>query len=1209
MKAKTTWQTLPLTAHGRSLVEASAGTGKTWTIAVLYLRLLLEEGLSPRRIIVSTFTKAAAADLGERLRGRLLWALDEADRYEADRDTAAGSDEPSDSSWLHRRWCGQSGQRDTDRTRLQAALSELDAAPIATLHALCSRILAEHPFAAGALFRGREIVDTASLAGRLADDLWRLVAQDAAHGELARLARDAKIERNDLRKLVPTLLQPGVIVAAEGPIDLHAYLRHLPFLDDLEAWAAQAEELIDRYTAQNAKLRKAWACLIAALSAAMEDAGELIACHEAFDNLKAQTGINKAGRTDPAMQALVEQTRAILAALPWLELDLRGPAPRRRFLAAAQNWCRQALQAQLDAAGQSTFDQLVTTVHEALRARDGQRALADALFEAWPAALIDEFQDTDPQQFALLDAIYRDADGVPRGRLVMIGDPKQAIYRFRGGDVAAYERAKAGVEPADRLTLDTNFRSSRDYVEAVNAFYAATGTRLAPPDSDLSIHYEIVHPSGRRDDTPFQRADRRPLLRPLVLHELDSDADPDELEAHALRCCAGQIVDLLSQPGCHLGNEPLKPGDIAVLLPGHAQIAKLATLLKERGVPCVTGSQASVFQSDAARELRVLLHAALHAEDPRALRAAVASRLWGGSLSELQRLRQDPSALDGYAARFHALHALLDRHGPLGVVTALLEQQAGRLLETREGERLLTDLRHLGELLQEPWQDHGGGERLMGWFAKQVTEGSDEADAGEARALRLESDAARVKLMTLHASKGLEFNLVFLPMMWKHARNRIAERNPQLLAGEPPGSRFLVESVFCKAQIIRQEYEERFRILYVALTRAIHACHLFVVPKTAIKAEVPLNTLDLAKLKADAMAGLGTIEVVQGWAEHAGLRYRDEAGGANFRKARPLPAAALGPLPMRHSFTTLSGTRRRKTIEEDRAAEDEIPGIVEAIPSDDGGVTEIRSGATTATTAHHGHIELDALAGASGTDFGNAAHDLLERRIPGMPVSINDALEALREHAVRPRHGDLAILAKALADRLNRVLQTRLVEPGGIRLWDLPAQDLRAEMAFHYLLDGASMVALREACERHGEPGLVPRREQVLTGLMSGKIDLVFAQGERFHLLDYKGNQLARGPHAFVEDYAPEALDRTMHTSGYRFQALLYTVALERYLRERLGTTYRREQHLGDCWYLFIRAVGLRLPDGTPCGIWRHRFSDALLDAVQAVFTTHPEAA
>jgi exodeoxyribonuclease V beta subunit len=184
---------------------------------------------------------------------------------------------------------------------------------------------------------------------------------------------------------------------------------------------------------------------------------------------------------------------------------------------------------------------------------------------------------------------------------------------------------------------------------------------------------------------------------------------------------------------------------------------------------------------------------------------------------------------------------------------------------------------------------------------------------------------------------------------------------------------------------------------------------------------------------------------------------------------------------------------------------------------------------------------------------------------------------------------------------LQAVLQARLGDDKGPSLFDLPEQDMRAEMEFNYLLDGASLRALRSACEAHGEHGLVPLREQTLAGLMNGKIDLLFAHGGRFHVLDYKGNQLASGARACLEDYAPDALEKKMTSTGYRFQALLYAIAVERHLRERLGARYRRAQHLGDCWYLFIRAVGLQLPDGTPCGVWRHRFGDALLDDVQAV--------
>lgn len=1210
----TRWQTLPLAGPGRSLVEASAGTGKTWTIAVLYLRLLLEQGLMPRRIIVSTFTRAAAAELGERLRAKLLWAIERAEAADAEPAPAA-TEEPADAQWLRLRWQDDPARRWADRARLQAALSELDAAPVSTLHALCSRILAEHPFAAGALFRGRELVDGNGLAAQLADDLWRRISQDADGGELATLAREAGIGRRDMQAFVPILLQAGIIVAADGPLDLREALRGLPFLDDLEAWATAAEALVARFTSSTAKLRRAWPLLFAALRAPVEESSDLLDAVVILEGVEQQTGIVKAGKTDPAMQALVRQTRQILDALPQRALDLRAGAAQRRFLAAAQAWCREALRARLEAAGQSTFDALVENVREALAPRDGRRVLADALFEAWPAALVDEFQDTDPQQFALLDAIYRDAAGAPRGRLVMIGDPKQAIYRFRGGDIAAYERAKADVAPADRLSLDTNFRSSSAYVEAVNTFYAATRTTLGPVGSGTPIRFEPVQPSGRRDGTPLVAvAGAGAIRQPLQLHVLDVEAEggDEALETRALRSCAGQIAALLSRPGASLGGRPLVPGDIAVLLPGNAQVKTLAALLKARGVPCVTGQQDSVFASATARELRVLLDATLHPEDPRLLRAAIASRLWGADLRDLQRLREDGAALEAQAQRFHALHGLLQQRGPLAVVGAVLEQHAARLLASREGERRATDLRHLGELLQELWQQHGSGERLMAAFARRMDGDDTDAEAVDARALRLESDAARVQLMTLHASKGLEFNLVFLPLMWRH-KGVAAGRGKPLLLALDDGSRLLVGGAPFRAQVAQQEFEERFRLLYVALTRAIHACHLFLAVGVERQGEVPLNTLDPAALQAAAALPDARLAWVPGWAEHEGVMYRPGDDATAVRQARPLPPAPRGPLPMRHSFTTLSGKRRHGQGEEERAAEDEAPDLA-ADPTADPAADLAASPAATPRVeveaeAGPGHAVLDALAGVGGASFGNAAHALLETRVPGRAITAAAALDALRAHGVRPRHGGVEGLAAVLAERLNAVLRAPLAGADGPCLGDLAAADQRAEMAFHYALDGASLAALRAACERHGEPGLVPARDLVLAGLMNGKIDLVFAHGGRFHLLDYKGNQLARGPRATLADYAPEALEQAMRETGYRFQALLYSVALERHLRERLGADYRRDRHLGDCWYLFLRAVGLRLPDGMPCGIWRHRFGDALLDAVQAVLSTGRECA
>ena len=1199
MSASKDWTQISLSENGRSLIEASAGTGKTWTIGVLYLRLLLERGLSPRRIIVSTFTNAAAAELGERLRARLLWALAEAQPLAPTATPLTQAADTPDRLWLHQRWRDVPEQRKVDAQHLQAALAEFDAAPISTLHSLCVRILADHPFAAGALFRGREMIDGKTLETTLADDLWRVVMQGDADDELVQLARKAEVTRYILKKYMPVLLQPNVVVDAASPEALIAAIKTK--VGDLDTWKESLRSVLDQggLLRKGSGLMKAWTDLAQALTMSVEDVAEAVSEHSvALGNATGMKDVNKAGLNHPVVLQLVESSAQIAKILQPLELDRVGKRALRSFLAAAQRWCQSAMQARLEAANQSTFDQLLYAVRDALEPREGRRVLADALHEVWPVALVDEFQDTDPVQFGILDAIYRDATGAPRGRLVMIGDPKQAIYRFRGGDVEAYERARAAVPDDDRLALDTNHRSSRAYVDAVNAFYAATGTQLGPHGSTTPIHYQAVNASGRRDEELLRDAcSGDPVARPLVIYELaEEEIEVTVAETRALRACAGQIVRALSADGYRIGKRALRPGDIAVLLPGHAQIAKLASLLKLRGVPCVVISRSSVFQSNTARELRLVLHAVLHPDDPQTLRAALITHLWGGSLAMVQALAHDAVAWDAQASQFHRLHETLIAGGPLAVVNQILIQHATRLLDTVDGERMLTDLRHLGELLQEAWENAGAGERLMAWFADQCEAGADATEAGDARALRLESDAERVRLMTLHASKGLEFGVVFLPLMWKHKRFGNASKSAHLLSAPDGRHKLLVEGA-AKDQVVLQEFEERFRMLYVALTRAIYACHVFALAP-AVKnppKDVPLNTLKLVALwNPDS----GHVARRAGWNEYPDAHWRPDGDDNLQRTARPLPAAPSGPLPRRHSFSSLLSGGHSQLTEEDRPADDE--NLIEPEAS----VDETGSQAPAILIPQTPHPELDALAIVAGADFGNAVHALFELRTPGDSfLDQHEAIAAaLQAHGVRPRDGsDIKSLIAPLATRLQGVLEARLGGDHGPRLGDLAATEMRAEMEFNYCLDGASLRELRQACEACGEFELVPRRDQTLAGLMNGKIDLIFAHDGCFHVLDYKGNDLALGVPPRLEHYAAGALDVAMQRNGYRFQALLYVVALERYLRERLGTSYRRAQHLGDAWYLFIRATGLSLPDGTPCGVWRHRFDDALLDAAQAV--------
>ena len=1202
------WTCLPLAGDGRSVVEASAGTGKTWTIAVVYLRVLLERKLLPEHIIVGTFTNAAAAELSERLRARLRWALAEAARFSGQMPM---SDAPADQAWLQKRWCDNPASHAEDTRRLQAALSRFDAAPVGTLHNLCSRILADYPFAAAVPFRKPELVNGKSVHADLATDLWRVIDQGKADDALVRLAQAARVTRATLNLHVPALLQTNVRAEA---IDDAAVLAPLSaIVGDLDAWAQTIDTVIETpgLLKSNAKLLTAWRAVRDALRTKADGLAGVIATHaDTLGGARALTGVTNSGKEHAGLLALADQSTALIEQIDPIILDRASDPALRQFLHAAQHWCRRALAARLAAQNQSTFDALIETVHRAIQPIDHQRPLADALHAAWPVALVDEFQDTDPLQYAILDAIYRDAEGAPRGRWVMIGDPKQAIYRFRGGDIQTYRRAVEGVGLDDRLTLDTNYRSSRAYVAGVNAFYRLTGNRLAPIGSPRPLAYHAVGASARRDAEPLScRATQTTLERPLVLHVLAPDNPAEDLELAALRSCAGEIVHALSPQGYRIGEAALRPAQIAVLLPSHAQIARLKRMLQARGVPCVTRSPSSVFSSTSARALRLVLHAVVHPDDPSAVRAALVTALCGFDLAAIEALQTDTHAWEREAERFARWHARLSERGPLAIVAQLIEQHATRLLSHVEGERMLTDLRHLGELLQAEWDAGLHGEQLLAWFFDQEEAGNEDADGPGDLSLRLESDTGRVQLMTLHASKGLEFPVVFLPLMWRHKARTTAQ--VKLLARAEGIEKDIVLGA-AKALVAQQETEERHRILYVALTRAIHACHVHCLPmrtgatdiieKAKRATDVVLNDLTATLLQHDS--GDEAIELRHDWNPWPGARHVESTPALAALHARAMPPALTGPLPMRHSFSTLSQAAYRPLAVEDAAADDE--SLVAESMADV--ADPLQASVPIEHASRTPHPELDALAMTAGPSFGNAVHDIFEHRTPDIPLHSQHGLiqRALAQHGVMPGEGSLEAFVEVLATRLQRVLDTPLDRHHGPRLMDLPAQALRAEMEFNYALEPTQLAHLREACARHGESDLLPTQDATLLGLMNGKIDLVFEHAGRVHVLDWKTNRLGSASEPTLDDYAPSALDTAMHEHRYRLQALLYTVAVERYLRERLGAHYRRAQHLGDCWYLFVRATGLSLPDGRACGVWHHRFPDALLDAVQAVLGARP---
>jgi exodeoxyribonuclease V beta subunit len=1160
------WSELPLGAPGRSLVEASAGTGKTWSIAVLYLRLLLEpaQAFNVEQLVVTTFTDAAAQELRERLRHSLRHALALADGH------AASEPPGEDEAWLLARW-SQADALKEDRRRLRLALADFDRAPVGTLHGLCQRILVEHPFESGSRFEVGEPTSGQALSEELARDAWRVLHQ--GEGEAPDGVELDELKLSSFTRQLRQLMAPGVCTDADAE-DLRNVLDGLS--EDLVSGLQDVVATTAWFARANGALRTALTGLAALF------AGEGNWPKDEHLELVREQTLGKQIRPEHQAAFLAHPAVATLFG-HWPRIEATRFVPLNRFWRQQLEQARRWRDERLAARGQVTFDEMIRRAHAAIVANP---KLADSLFEAWPVALVDEFQDTDAQQYGILDRLYRDKAGQQRGRLVMIGDPKQAIYGFRGGDIHAYRRARGDAQYL--LELGTNHRSARAYVQGVNQWYAAGGETLGRSGSD-DVTYREVAASHRRDKQPYT-IDGVALVRPLQIHyRADAPDGQPRRKREALAACANQIAAMLAARTHRIGDRLLEPGDIAVLLPTNRDIASLRAQLQARRVPCVGGARDSVFAGDMAFELHLLLVAILDADSESALRAALLTRLWGGDLATLAVLDAHSPQWQDISARLAALRERWRREGVLGLTRQLAHEAAPRLLAAPGGERELTDLRHLGELLQQRAERGGGPRELLAWLGEQRRDEGD-ADSADERQPRLESDAKRVQLMTLHRSKGLEFNLVFLPLMW--AQEGGNQPKPYL-APLPEGGR---RAAFDDAARLAAKWEgqdERFRTLYVALTRAVYACHVYALNPERGSANSPKPKSDPERSPLDAMVARVTADATTpslpqvqwhepGWPDqHATLP--PEAPEASPRKVLPEPPAT--PLRQRLSFSTLVSGHRAAPTEETPAHDETLSGETPEAEAVDLAP----------------HPELMALASVRGAAFGNALHAAFENRRQDQPLAEQHELllRELKKSGVRPGETELDALVPALAQRMDGALAATLLP--GLALGAVAPERQRAEMAFHFRLDDARLSQLRAACAAHGDADLVPLlAAERLRGLMTGKIDLVFEHTGRFHVLDYKGNWLGER----AADYTGAALRAAMDHSHYRLQALIYTVAVHRYLGQRLAD-YDPSTHLGEYIYLFVRAAGL----APGAGVYAERFPEALVLAVDAALAEEGVAA
>ncbi|MGE4072775.1 MAG: exodeoxyribonuclease V subunit beta [Lysobacterales bacterium] len=1158
------WRALDLT--GTTLIEASAGTGKTYNIALLYLRLLLERELGVRQILVTTFTDAAAQELKARIRARLLDAERALGGAEADAELG---------DWLTKLATAQPTAR--LQARLRLALSEIDLAPISTIHSFCRRVLTDFPFDTGVPFNLGELVDEAALLRECVEDFWRgrfLVEQP----DLWEMAMVLAAGPGKLMARVRPLLQaePDAILSTD--IDALRHWWREFCAQDHGALRATVDDADAFKNAERSRLRRLLRSLLAAAEQADPAAADWAGLHEVLSAEKLW-GQWKQSATVPFEQR--PELQALAQAQALFERVEQG-VHQATALACAR-FVREQISRRLQVRGQITYTTLIEEVHRRLHGARGE-ALAERLAEAWPAALIDEFQDTDARQWQIFQAL---AKAPAAQSLILIGDPKQSIYAFRGGDIHAYLSAREAL-PTDRVySIRHNFRSHPALLRALNDLYRLAGDR-AFGGSQISYVPVLPGEPGRWHDPDHSTA----LHLRLVTPPSKNKADRDEA---ILDACADDIANLLNRAELQIDGRSVQPGNVAVLLSTNRQIGELRARLIARRVPVVGSGKTSVLDTPWADDLQLLLHALLQVNDDYAVRAALATRLLGFDAGQLAAMAQTPSLWETQLARFADWRQLWDRRGILAVIEAIVLQQAPRLLAAADGERALTDLRHLGEVLQAAAAECYGPEELYAWLIGARSEGLAEEDASRELQLRIESETRRVQLLTLHASKGLEFPVVFVPMAWRHrkfpsvdwALFHDAEHRRRLDLGSANfAAHKLIEA--------EEDMQESLRRLYVALTRARYRCQIYACADLAADPEPARpgkGELDL--LLGAALAGASAAQDQERWQALAlevpalhlewgvdtAATYTRAPAPNEVRQART-PSRVPRPRFGLHSFSSLTQYSASSVSDSSRGAEDE-----NALPGEPAPALEVGKA----------HPQLQALSALKGPRFGDAMHQLLEEDAGELRFAqqLERIAAALQSQGLRLDPEQAPAQLKAIAAMLDRCLRSELAP--GLRLGRLRAHQRRPEFEFAFALDAARWGRLGALLQSHGLGEWWPATDdgRVLRGLMKGYIDLLFEWNGRFHVLDYKSNWLGDS----LDDYQPERLEASMREHHYGLQALVYSVALHRYLGQRIDD-YRPEDHLGESWYLFLRAIGL----APGAGLWRRSFPVALIEALDALF-------
>lgn len=1133
--------------NGINLIEASAGTGKTYAIAMLALRFVVEKNLRIDQLLVVTFTKAATEELKDRIRARLAEAKRAANGQTANIDGTV-------LTWLKNLDLAP----ELIKQRLEAALLNIDQAAIFTIHGFCQRILTQHALESGQLFDVELTGEINAIKQFCTDDFWRREVYSRSLAEVSVLTSHYKIP-DDLLRSVNRVSVFAEIVPEYQP--LSPLLAE--FAELMERAAQELADLIDTLTHNfsEGKFKDSFQQELEARIPVLTywlTGQSLVLPDSATLGLLSSAGI-KDGLNGQKFRAAKGQTAderktAYLDELP-LEnsaFDELAEAVNQISLAfrrALVEDLRHSVDLRLQELNLMSFDDLIFRLSQAVE-NDSQKLLTAALQQRFQVALIDEFQDTDQQQWNIFSALFQ----APEQYLYLIGDPKQAIYKFRGADIFSYFSAQQ--QAKHRFTLGKNWRSHPHVVEGVNALFQREQAFLFE-----MLEFNNVAPARKVEDGTLLYAGE--TLAPMMLWQLaESDSSTGDWTAgkaaiEIQNAVVSEIVSLLNEDFNICKDltgfknlEGLNPHNIAVLVRTNAQAREYQQALQQAGVPAVLNSIESVYSSPQAEELYKVLQAVADPGDGTLLKQALSLDWFGLDGQQFYQLINNETELDNWAARFQDYHHDWQNLGLMAMMQRLLAQEKvfKNISASPVAERLLTNIHHLIELLQQQAeQQHMGVHKTLAYLAQAIT-GSENSSADEQQ-LRLESDAAAVKIVTMHRSKGLEYDVVFCPVLWqsndylKTEKELIVCHHDDKMLTDLGSNDFETH----REQALQEQLAEDLRVFYVAVTRAKYRCYL---AWANVRSQNNPNNSAMAYLLdfagdsfADQQAKLQSFKAAQPEVfdyqrleipNQVTERYQSQKADSQF-SFRQRKRSLYTDWTM-SSYTALAALSMESMPEMplDKAQEaDEKPAEDEAV-----------------------------LALPKGSHTGNVIHNLLEFN-SFKNLSLPEYDISVQRDKTCARFGLKLEQPEIIDQLLQAMVSTPLsAEDENFCLKNLNAWQCMKEMPFYLPVHVLKVERINSVL--HDCPTFAPLSAKQMSGYLTGFMDLVCEYQGRYYVMDYKTN--------YLENYQPEQLTAAMREHNYGLQYWLYSVVLHLYLQNRLPD-YSYDEHFGGVRYLFVRGM------------------------------------